>query len=92
MNAYDNDTVNNINIFNREKAELTGIHDVIGFTDTTVVVTCKSGNISIDGKNLKIENFDSSRGNLVVSGYINGLFYYGGVEKEKKNKLRKIFG
>lgn len=92
MNSYDIDAVNNISIFNRSRAELTGIYDVVGFTDTAIVVTCKSGNISIDGAGLKIESFDGALGVLSVSGNINGLFYYGGVEKEKKNKLKRLFG
>ncbi len=92
MDTDVKNTINNISIFDRQKAELTGIYDVVGFSDTTVVATCKSGNISIDGSGMKIESFDSSTGKLCVTGSINGLFYYGGVEKEKRNKLRKVFG
>lgn len=91
MNNNENVKVNNICIYDRKKAELTGISDVVGFTDTTVVATCKSGNISIEGSDLKIESFDSGTGNLSVSGTVNGLFYYGGTETQKK-KQRKFFG
>lgn len=92
MDTVEQKAVNNINIYDRQKAEFTGIYDVVGFSDTTIVVTCKSGNISIDGNNMKIDSFDSASGKLTVTGDINGLFYYGGVKKEKKNKLRRTFG
>lgn len=92
MDTNGQNSVNNICIFDRKKAELSGIYEVIGFTDTAIVVTCKSGNVSIDGSSMKIDSFDSSSGKLTVIGDINGLFYYEGVEKEKKKKLRRIFG
>ena len=91
MNAYDNEQVNNICIYDRARAELTGISDVAGFTDTSVIATCKSGNISVEGKGLKIEAFDSTTGKLIISGTVNGLFYYGGASSDEKKK-RRLFG
>ncbi len=92
MINYENDGTNNVFIYDRKRVELSGIYDVVGFTDTTVIATCKSGNVSVDGSELKIDSFDSSSGKLSVHGNVNGVFYYGGVEKEKKNKKKKLFG
>ena len=91
MNSYENDQVNNVCIYDRTRAELTGISDVVGFTDSSVAATCKSGNISVEGKSLKIETFDSATGKLIISGTVNGLFYYGGAATDEKKK-RRLFG
>ncbi len=88
MTNYESESSNDICIYDRQKVQLSGIYDVAGFTDTTVIATCKSGNISIDGAELRIDSFDSASGKLVVIGTVNGVFYYGG---EKKSKTKKLF-
>lgn len=73
-------------LYDAKRAELTGIHDVLNFTDTAIVAVCKYGTLSIDGEGLRIESFDSSSGSLSVVGSINGFFYFDKVSKEKKKK------
>lgn len=84
--------INNIYIYDRNKAELTGIHDVLSFTDVNITVTCKYGCISIEGKDLKIDSFNSATGDLIINGTVDGFFYFGKSEKEKKGRLSKLFG
>lgn len=89
---------NNIYIYDRGKAELTGIYDVLSFTDANITVTCKTGCISIEGKSLKIDSFDSATGELIVTGTLDGFFYFGKkeksekIEKGKKGGLSRLFG
>ena len=73
-------------LYDTKKAELTGISDVISFTDSEIVAECKWGVLSVNGEELKIENFDSARGNLSLCGNINGIFYFGKMSKDKKKK------
>lgn len=73
-------------LYDAGRAELTGISDVEGFTDTTIVAICKFGTLTIDGESLKIESFDSSKGTLSVTGNIYGFFYIDRSSKEKKKK------
>lgn len=83
--------INNIFIYDREKAKLSGISDVEGFTDTNIVVTCKYGSISIEGEGLKIDSFDSATGDLCISGTVDGMFYFGNSAKSKKSKKSRLF-
>ncbi len=79
-----------IYVYGRKRAELTGIGEVISFSDINVTLACDSGSISVDGSSLRIESFDSASGKLTVNGCIDGVFYFGdGLNGRKK---RKLFG
>lgn len=75
-------------IYDRKRAELTGIDDVLSFSDINVTLNSKYGNISIDGKSLKIISFDSSSGKLSITGDVEGVFYYGEPSEEKRSRRR----
>ena len=64
---------NDISICGRMRTEITGVEDVIGFSDSNVTLSCKSSSLSIDGEGLKIESFDSSSGRLSVTGRVDSL-------------------
>lgn len=76
----------NIFLYDAERAELTGITDVLSFTESSIVTVCKYGILSVDGSKLKIENFDSKSGILSVTGEFYGFYY---MEKEKREKRKK---
>ena len=80
-----------IYLFDRKKAELTGISDVIGFTDSNITLNCKFGVVTIDGRELKIVSFDSESGKLSVTGTVDSIFYYGEPSSDKKGRKR-LFG
>ncbi len=82
---------NDIFLYDRSKAEISGIYDVIEFSSENITVSCKSGNISIDGNSLKIESFDSQSGRLSISGNVDGILYFGDAPAEKKSR-RRFFG
>ena len=82
---------NDVFIYDRSRADLTGISDVLEFSDNNITVTCKSGNISIDGSALKIESFDSESCRLSLIGKIDSVIYFGESQETKKSR-RRIFG
>ena len=82
---------NDIYVYNRARADLTGIGEVIEFSDTNITVSCNSGNISIDGSSLRISSFDSESGRLSITGEIDSIIYFGEAAREKKTK-RRLFG
>lgn len=84
--AADREAPSDLFLYDTKRAELTGIKDVLNFTDTAIVAVCKYGTLSIDGEGLRIESFDSSAGSLSVTGSINGFFYFDKVSREKKKK------
>ena len=71
----------------RTRLELTGIEDVESFTDTSVIAVSSMGNISIEGEEIKIENFSSESGKLTVNGKFDGFFYFGKENSKKKGFL-----
>ena len=82
-------TKHDVFIYGRSRAEMTGITDVISFSDSGVTLTCPDGDLYIEGSSLKIDSFDSKSGKIVVNGVIDGLVYL--ADGERKGK-RRLFG
>ena len=80
---------NNIFIYDRNRAELSGIDEVLEFSERSVVLCCKTGNISIEGNMLRICSFDSASGSLLISGTIDSVFYFGDADESKRSKRRR---
>ncbi len=68
----------------RKRLEMTDINDVTSYDESEIVVQNSSSSLSIEGENLKIERFDSEKGELIVNGTVNGIFYFGKENKKKK--------
>lgn len=68
----------------RTKLEMTGINDVTSYDENEIIVISNNSSLSIEGENLKIERFDSDKGELIVNGLVNGIFYFGKENKKKK--------
>ena len=82
--------VNDIHIFDRSKAEVTGVTEVLSFSDAGISVSCKCGTLSFDGEGLKILSFDSACGKLNISGRVDGVYYFD--DKDDKRTKRRFFG
>ena len=68
----------------RTKLEMTGINDVTRYDENEIIVISNNSSLSIEGENLKIERFDSEKGELIVNGLVSGIFYFGKENKKKK--------
>lgn len=62
-------------LFSRRRMELTGIEEVDSFTDEQITVTSSLGKIAVEGKNLKIESFNTEHGALKLVGEFDSLYY-----------------
>jgi len=60
---------------NREKLSLTGVTDVSGFDESTIVLVTAMGPLSIHGEGLHIDRIDLTVGQLEVRGRISELRY-----------------
>ena len=79
------DSVNqNIRILHRQRMELTGIEEVESFTDNSVVMRSSLGSLSVEGDSLKIESFSTDKGELIIEGKIDGVYYFGSETSQKK--------
>lgn len=81
----------NIVLNYREKLSVTGVREIINFDDKSVNIKTVYGELSIDGENLHINVLNVEKGELEVSGKINGLNYYDVYEGDRKTLLSRIF-
>ncbi len=84
----------NIVLENREKLNVTGIHDVFSFDDQIIIIETELGLLTIKGEDLKINKLSLDTSDFVVEGKINSLTYSSqemSPGKKGKNILSKIF-
>lgn len=84
----------NIILENREKLNVTGIHDVFSFDDQIIIIETELGLLTIKGEDLKINKLSLDTSDFIVEGKINSLNYSNqenGPGKKEKSILRKIF-
>lgn len=71
-------------IFSRKRMELTGIEEVESFTENAIVMRSRLGSVSIEGEDLKIESFSTEKGELIIIGKFDSVYYFGGETNEKR--------
>jgi sporulation protein YabP len=78
-----------ITVSDRKSVEVDNISSVRAFDEDGVLLESPLGKISVEGRELKIENFEKATGRILISGSIIGVFY---LEKADKKKGRGLFG
>ena len=68
-----------------------GVNDIRGFDEGDVSLDTKSGKITVEGKDLKIESLSKEDGHIFVSGDISGVFCDREVEKSK-GLIKRMLG
>ncbi len=71
----EQNAAHNIIIENRKNINLSGVKEVLEFTDDTINAITELGLITIRGENLKIGNFNTEKGDLSASGNIIAVVY-----------------
>ncbi len=90
MNEQKQPTLNHgIILENRANLNISGVLDVIGFDDETVVMETELGQLTVKGQNLKVLSFTVEVGTLVIEGTVSALVYTGAT---KKGALKRLFG
>ena len=76
-------------IENRRILTIDNVLNIDNFTEEYLEISSKSGQISVEGKCLKIEELRQDSGKITIIGEINGVFYH--EEKNNKGIFGKIF-
>ena len=84
-------TSQDIRLCNREKLDVSGVIDVIRFDDICVVLQTSRGELTIDGKNIKMSVLDTDKGIVSLDGIIEGMYYSDDNKKEKHGFFGKLF-
>ena len=70
-------------ISDRKKVEIDSVSAVSAFDEDGVLVETALGKISVEGRDLKIENFEKATGKILITGTIICVFYLEKTEKKK---------
>lgn len=77
----------NIIISDKKKVEINEVTSVRSFDEDGVLLETSHGRISVEGADLRIENFEKLTSKILITGNIYGVFY---VEKREKKRGRGI--
>jgi len=91
MNAQNSMPIvkHDVAIKGRRHIDVTGVREVISFDETAVVMSTDGGDMTLEGRDLRIEVLDTERGVVSVEGKINALFYD---DDNAPSEKKKLFG
>lgn len=71
----------------RKKLDLSGVDDVLGFDESSVLLRTSAGMLTVEGEQLHIQHMSVDSGELSIEGKINGLIYV-----DKTTRKNGLFG
>ena len=73
--AAETKAVHNIILNNRAHMEICGVRDVISFDDNQILLVTDYGELEIGGEGMHISVLDVEKGNVVLDGTVNSVYY-----------------
>ena len=70
-------------IKDKSTIEIDSVSAVRAFDEDGVLLETSLGLISVEGRELKIENFEKATSEILITGNIHGVFYLENKEKKK---------
>ena len=64
-----------VTLESRRSGSLTGVKEVLSYSDEQLLLDTSEGKLTVTGKELKIGKFSSADGTLTFSGQVNALKY-----------------
>ena len=64
-----------LHLENRSDLVITGVSEVLSFDEGFIDLSLGEGSLSVDGRELRISEFDSANGRLSVTGTVCALTY-----------------
>jgi len=88
MNPVADKQTHTMNISMRKQMTISGVSEVESFDELGAVLQTCCGELTIEGKDIKIGTLDSERGVVELEGRIDALFY----SDTEDGKRRGFFG
>ena len=88
----ENTEKHSVQLEERNDLIMTGVNEVLSFDDTFIEVSLESSNLSVDGDELRIIEFDSEKRRLSVTGRVSALTYYDESAKKSGGFFKKRRG
>ena len=79
-----------VRVLMREMLFANGVLFVESFDETNLSISTVMGEMIVEGRNLKIEEFSKEEGKVRICGEITG-YYYNEQPREKKKLLERFF-
>ena len=76
-----------LSLRSRSHAELSGVTEVNSFDETCVVLSTVSGELPVEGEELRVGILDMTHGLLVIDGKVHALYY-----TETRQRKKGLFG
>lgn len=77
-----------IHITDKNRVEINSVSSVRSFDEDGVIIDTSLGLISVEGSELRIENFEKATSEILITGNIFGVLY---LEKKEKKRGRAAF-
>ena len=88
MDSYKESRAHGIELKQRNHMEITGVSEVVSFDELGILLKTDCGELTVEGKDIKVSVLDTDRGVINLDGRIDAL-YYTNVEDTGR---RKFFG
>lgn len=75
----------------RAQMQISGVSEVISFDEESVALRTSCGGMTIEGSGLHITTLNIDRGEVVIDGTVNGVYYFGD-GSEKHGFFGRLFG
>lgn len=85
------DRFQELKLVDRKKLEVSGVSEVVRFDDNFAVLKTVCGELSIDGKNIKISVLDTEKGLVMLDGDIDAISYTDDAKPEKNGLFSRLF-
>ena len=89
-NLADSQLVHSISLQSKSQLIITGVTDVDNFNDKVLLVYTSMGELTVRGRNIRVESFGNENGELVANGDIRALIYGDAGKRSKVGFFRKL--
>lgn len=86
----DSQLFHSISLQNGTQLKMTGVTDVDNFNDKVLLVYTSMGELTVRGRNIRVESFGNENGELVAGGDIRALIYGDRDKRGKTGFFRKL--
>lgn len=80
-----------IRIENRQRIDITGVTEVVTFSEDNVILHTIMGGLNIKGKNMKVNKLNVDSGDMCIEGEIQSLVYTSKDTQKKESLIKKMF-
>ena len=90
MNSMADKQAHGINVNMRKHMDISGVKEVVSFDELGVVLKTLCGELTVEGKDIKVSVLDTDRGVVSLDGRIDALFYSDNEDAKKHGLFGKL--